>query len=347
MSKGPFAYRLFGHSVALPFAAAAPLEPGSGVVPDLELCEVEPGDPFEDGPEADWIYTSPLCLADGTPYYRFGRFREEDGPGGILRVGRLLDLGYSWDEYGRPDSIVTVRRLENVGDDAVEAYFLGTALPLWLEMGGWLCLHAAAVELAGSGRRVGFLGASGTGKSTLAAALLARGHALVTGDVLPVRPADETVEHLPGVPELTLADEIAGYFVGEERHELPRETFGGSKRRLAVGDRGRWQRRSLGGLLDALFVLDRVADAAAESEARREWQDDGVAFEPLSRRQGVVELLRFAFHARLVEAVGLAPARLDALAQVVVSLPVERLCYRSGLADLDAVCAAVEARAGS
>jgi len=61
---------------------------------------------------------------------------------------------------------------------------LGPILALLCYIRGLVPLHASVVRIGG--RAVAFAGRSGAGKSTLAAALCARGHALVTDDVCPV-----------------------------------------------------------------------------------------------------------------------------------------------------------------
>lgn len=92
--------------------------------------------------------------------------------------------------------------IESGADPAtVEVVRLGPVLVLSLALQGKFCLHASAVGF--DGRAVAFLGASGTGKSTLAALLHARGLApLVADDILPLGAA-ATV--FPRFPQLKLS----------------------------------------------------------------------------------------------------------------------------------------------
>lgn len=64
-------------------------------------------------------------------------------------------------------------------------YLCGPVLGLLLRLRGALALHASAVQVGGGA--VGFVGPHGAGKSTIAAALGAAGHRVVTDDVLHLR----------------------------------------------------------------------------------------------------------------------------------------------------------------
>lgn len=85
-----------------------------------------------------------------------------------------------------PRSIV-ITPFAGVPDDDVEALLIATALPalLWLE--GAFVLHAACVVPHGASGALAIAGASGSGKSRLAAAFLARGGTLVADDSIAFR----------------------------------------------------------------------------------------------------------------------------------------------------------------
>jgi hypothetical protein len=93
-------------------------------------------------------------------------------------------------------------------------------LPRLLHLRGIPCLHGSAVRV-GNGA-VAFLGASGQGKSTVVASLVARGFPLVTDDTLPLRMAKDasTVLVGPGLPEIRLYPGSAG-IAGVTAHVLP------------------------------------------------------------------------------------------------------------------------------
>lgn len=71
---------------------------------------------------------------------------------------------------------------EDVADEVdVQTYLLGSAFGALLHQRGVLPIHASAVDVGG--RAVAFVGPTGAGKSTLAAALVDRGYPLLADDV--------------------------------------------------------------------------------------------------------------------------------------------------------------------
>lgn len=67
---------------------------------------------------------------------------------------------------------------------------LGRAIALAIHVSGDICLHASCVDVGIE--RIAFLAPKGTGKSTIAAAIIAAGGSLVTDDMLRVQPAGST-----------------------------------------------------------------------------------------------------------------------------------------------------------
>ncbi|MFC7322739.1 aldolase [Halobacillus campisalis] len=86
--------------------------------------------------------------------------------------------------------------LEDVKEDHIRLYLLGTCMGAILFQRNILPLHGSAVEI--DGKAFAFVGHSGAGKSTTASAFLKRGHQLISDDVIPV-----TIEN--GVPVVTPA----------------------------------------------------------------------------------------------------------------------------------------------
>lgn len=77
-----------------------------------------------------------------------------------------------------------------------QRYLVGQVLPLVAVLHGFEAFHASVVAFGG--RAVAFVGHSRAGKSTIAAALIARGATFVADDLLVVRPDDEPPRAWPG-----------------------------------------------------------------------------------------------------------------------------------------------------
>lgn len=84
---------------------------------------------------------------------------------------------------------VEVRMVEGVPDAMAGVLVSGTVLAYLLMLRGAPVLHASAVDVGG--RAVGFVGASGMGKSTLATLMCRDGGRLVTDDVLRLSPGPD------------------------------------------------------------------------------------------------------------------------------------------------------------
>ncbi|MEC4896290.1 MAG: hypothetical protein SAL07_18275 [Oscillatoria sp. PMC 1051.18] len=86
-------------------------------------------------------------------------------------------------------------------------YLVGIVMSVLLYQRGMLVLHASAVNFQGSA--VAFLGVSGQGKSSTAAALHTQGYTLINDDVAPVNLGKGKATITPGFPQIKLSEEIA------------------------------------------------------------------------------------------------------------------------------------------
>lgn len=170
-----------------------------------------------------------------------------------------------------------------------------------LHQRGRLVLHASAVAMNGGGAL--FLGASGWGKSTLLAALAARGHSPVADDVAAV---DADAAHpvlLPGIPQLKLLPETVS-FLGSDAARWARVHSRSEKRvqRLPKGDS------------QSTFPVRRIYVLAGA--------DDGApAVVPLSRREAVIELVRHTYTAQLLPIMGDSARHFRQCARVAEQVP--------------------------
>ncbi|MPZ64376.1 MAG: hypothetical protein GEU83_02220 [Pseudonocardiaceae bacterium] len=133
-----------------------------------------------------------LSKPDGTLRYSLCRDRDRV----VLRYPGLCDF-----VGDRTLGDVTVDLHPGADPGLIAVLAAGALLAVHLRLRGELVLHASAVQL-GDGA-LAFVGASGMGKSTLAALLCTSGHRLVTDDVLRVDLTDGVVVH-PGSTESRL-----------------------------------------------------------------------------------------------------------------------------------------------
>jgi hypothetical protein len=97
---------------------------------------------------------------------------------------------------------IVVEPRKGADDASVRIVLLGRVMACLLWQRGWLPLHSSGVTI--DDQVVLIAGPSGMGKSTLAAALHARGHRVVTDDVAPVRISGGECIVLPSWPRLRL-----------------------------------------------------------------------------------------------------------------------------------------------
>jgi hypothetical protein len=86
--------------------------------------------------------------------------------------------------------------------DHVAPYLLGPVLGLMLRFRGVVCLHASGI--VAQDRAVLFAGDAGAGKSTTAAAMSQRGHALLADDIVAIVERDGTFLATPAYPYVSL-----------------------------------------------------------------------------------------------------------------------------------------------
>ena len=102
---------------------------------------------------------------------------------------------------------VVILPLPGVAESHLRFYLVGTVMGILLYQRDYLVLHASAVNI--NGGAVAFLGVSGEGKSSTAAAFLSRGYNLITDDVAPVTLEQNIVTMTPGFPQIKLGQETA------------------------------------------------------------------------------------------------------------------------------------------
>lgn len=120
---------------------------------------------------------------------------------------------------------ISVDAAPDTEPEAVRAFFYGAALSALLQQLGLMPLHASAAAIDAAG--VAFLGTSGQGKSTLAAAFAQRGFKLLSDDKLVVRQTATGIFVTPSPPLVSLYPPAAhaNGFAAEQR-VAPTRRFG-------------------------------------------------------------------------------------------------------------------------
>lgn len=122
-----------------------------------------------------------------------------------------IESYFQWEGLGkflvRGGSEIVVDAETGIEERLIRLPLLGTVLAVLLHNRGHLVLHASAVSF--DGQAVVFLGDKGRGKSTIAAALYGRGHALIADDLVAVDTHGTPPQALPGFPHVKLYPEAA------------------------------------------------------------------------------------------------------------------------------------------
>ena len=147
-----------------------------------------------------------LRAATGEPdcHIRLGEVPPPEGfpPSGIAHYVEPGADCFAWLDRAR----LRITGHEITVDSPDEAFarqcVVGPGLGVWLHRRGVLVLHGAALDVGG--RAVVLLGEKGAGKSTTAAALIARGHRLLTDDLVALAPDASAPAILPGPTQMKL-----------------------------------------------------------------------------------------------------------------------------------------------
>jgi hypothetical protein len=201
------------------------------------------------------------------------------------------------------------------------SYLLGPVLGLVLRLRGVICLHGSAV---GFGNHcVAFVGASGAGKSTTAAAFAREGHAVLSDDIVALAESAGAFKVMPGYPYLCLWPE-AVQILGQSPEALPRIVPEVEKRRFSlVEGEARFEQRPLP--LAAIYFLDE----------RR--PDPAPYVEPLRPQAALLSLVADTYANRILDR-GLRAEEFDVLSRLVKTIPIRRFFPHSDSSRIRDLC---------
>ena len=195
------------------------------------------------------------------------------------------------------------------GGEGVITFLLGSVLAACLKQRGILTLHASAIATADGA--VLFAGHSGRGKSTLLAALLARGHTMLCDDVTGIVPdGRNSLLALPAYPCLRLWGDAVE----------------------ALGWSGRTRGRVREGMEKFLAPVERVGEVLPVRAVfvLRNHSLKGVEIEPASQGAAFRHLLRRIYRRRYARGLGQEAEQFLAVSDLVRRIPVALISKPSG-----------------
>ncbi len=191
---------------------------------------------------------------------------------------------------------------DNVDDRTTGLFVLGPAMGVLLHQRGLLVLHASAVTM--NGGVAAFLGHSGWGKSTMAAAMVRLGASAFCDDLVAVSMTASVPMALPGYPFLKLGLD-SGAILGYKNGGIPPVLPDDDRRQIAVPTADP----------DVSVPLARIYVLA---------EGDQLELEPLKPQDAAVELIRHSYASPCIQAAGMSAFNVKACAELVDRLPICR-----------------------
>ena len=247
----------------------------------------------------------------------------DHGGSKLIRIHELADFRVA------PDgSDVDGHPLTDLPVESVRHLFVNQVLPLMLASRGKTVLHASAVSTARGA--VAFVGATGFGKSTLAASFHVAGQPMLTDDCLLAEEVDGVWVAYPSGGELHLCPDIVESLVGIDDRTVPVAHYTDKCRvRLTRREPGSASRAEP---LVAVYALAHPGDVT-------DADPDHVAITRSSPRSAFHCLLNNAFRADFSRA--RARHELETFTRLAAAVPVSTLAYRRAVGVLPAVRQAV------
>jgi hypothetical protein len=303
--------------VNVPIAALAGLPPAHGH--DVSL-SIEP----HRGGEADlggWheLHASDERDACGVPNIRVSRRTQPERFRFDYEDGTRIEV----DGTG---SCVWARSAAGATVEDTATYLLGPTLGFVLQLRGFNCLHASVVALGDSA--VAFAGASGFGKSSLAAAMALRDHPVLADDLCALVERSGRFFVRPAYPRIRLWPHSVDALFGHA-DAMPRITPTWDKRFVPLdGAPYRFQSEELP-LSRVYLIADRDLPG-------------GPRIGTVGARDALVRLVGNSYTAKLLDKAARA-REFETLARLIQSVPVREAQPADDFARLDELCEAIEA----
>jgi hypothetical protein len=206
-------------------------------------------------------------------------------------------------------------------------YFLGPVLGLVLRLRGVTCLHASAVAIGG--RAVAFVGDAGAGKSTTVAALVRKGFAALSDDIVALDERDGQFFVTPAYPYICLWPESVVALYGSAE-ALPKFAATYEKRCLSL------PREAL------RFANEPVRLGCVYALGRRGDEPAGVSAVPA--REAFVTLVANTYATNMLDS-AMRAREFETLGRLMQTVPVKRLTANSDSGRIDELCEVIQADA--
>jgi HPr Serine kinase C-terminal domain len=289
--------------------------------PDVEihLGEQPQTASYGSGQGSKLLFTSSTLSESGEPAFRIWHVAD----GSLLRLEYADGTKFWLDRIGRA---VWAIWPDTSSREDTATYLLGPVLGFLLRLRGVTCLHASAVAIGNTA--VALVGAEGAGKSTTAAALARRGHAVVSDDIVALEERHGDYFVFPAYPYLSLWPDSVDILYGPDR-TLPSFSPNYDKRQLLLAEnRLHFEVRPLP--LGALYLL-----------GERSAEDAAPFVETLAPRDSLLALVADSYATNLIDSDTRAK-EFELLGRLLGVVPVRRLRPHKDGARIDRLCEVIE-----
>jgi len=292
----------------------------SGMRPDVEVHFGNPpplvGTSSDDG--SSLVYASAITTDGGEPMLRIWKTAR-----GFLRMDYFDGVQFWLEETGKTIWAAWPATLQ-IEDAAT--YLLGPVLGWVLRLRGVTCLHASAVAIGGAA--AAFVGWAGAGKSTTAATLARRGHAVITDDIVALVEKDGAFVAMPAYPYLCLLPDAVKLLYGSDE-ALPVFSPSWDKRRLQLSEnRLEFERQPLP--LGSIFLL-----------GERSTEPDAPFIEEVAPTEALLALVANSYATNLLDR-EMRKNEFEVLGRLVNRIPVRRLRAHKESSRIEALCDLIE-----
>ena len=265
------------------------------------------------GPE-ELSYTSPYKDAAGKPTLTIWKALDSI----YLRLAYFDGTQFWLDREGRE---IWATWPSNLSIEDTATYLLGPVLGFLLRLRGVTCLHGSAVAFGE--KATAFVGSEGAGKSTTAAALARRGHAILSDDVVALAERDGSFLAHPAYPYLCLWPESVQSLYGSAE-ALPQFSANYEKRCLSLGKQElRFAEQALP--LAAIYILgERRGDPAP-------------LIEELTPQRAFLALVANTFATNTLDS-GMRAKEFETLARLAPRVPIRALYAHHDASRLPDLC---------